>query len=290
MTLYPFKVAIDAIWREKWINLLCIFTIGTGLFLISMALLIVHNVNIAVGKMPERFSITVFLKDGISDEQTRSIVKSIKQNSAVKKTVYISKDKALEELKIILKDPDYILEGLDSNPLPASIEIKLREGSVTEASVKALAANMNGIKGIEDVQYGMQILSVIQAIRKNARAIGFLLVVALSAGVIFVCYSTVKLLLYRKNVEIDTLKLLGATKGFIKAPFIIEGAILGLAGGAVSVFCMLTLYYLVYYRMVEYLPLLRTLERPVDILLYAPSAGLLIGMAGAYIAVGRVKF
>ena len=290
MTLYPFKVAIDAIWREKWINLLCTFTIGTGLFLISMALLIVHNVNIAVGKMPERFSITVFLKDGISDEQTRSIVKSIKQNSAVKKTVYISKDKALEELKTILKDPDYILEGLDSNPLPASIEIKLREGSVTEASVKALAANMNGIKGIEDVQYGMQLLSVIQAIRKNARAIGFLLVVALSAGVIFVCYSTVKLLLYRKNVEIDTLKLLGATKGFIKAPFIIEGAILGLAGGAVSVFCMLTLYYLVYYRMVEYLPLLRTLERPVDILLYAPSAGLLIGMAGAYIAVGRVKF
>jgi cell division transport system permease protein len=290
MTLYPFKVAIDAIWREKWINLLCTFTIGTGLFLMSMAWLFVHNVNIAVGKMPERFSITVFLKDGISDEQTRSIVKSIKQNSAVKKTVYISKDKALEELKTIIKDPDYILEGLDSNPLPASIEIKLREGSVTEDSVKALAGNLNGIKGIEDVQYGMQLLSVIQAIRKNARAIGFLLVVALSAGVIFVCYSTVKILLYRKNVEMDTLKLLGATKGFIKAPFIIEGAILGLAGGAVSVFCMLILYYLVYYRMVEYLPLLRTLERPVDILLYTPSAGLLIGMAGAYIAVGRVKF
>jgi cell division transport system permease protein len=290
MTLYPLKVAIDAIWREKWINLLCTFTIGTALFLISMALLFVHNVNIAVGKMPERFSITVFLKDGVSDEQTRNIVKTIKQNSAVKQAVYMSKDDALEELKTIIENPDYLLEGMDSNPLPASIEIKLRETSVTEDSVKALAAKMKDIKGIEDVQYGMQLLSVIQAVRKNSRAIGFLLVAALSACVLFVCYSTVKILLYRKKVEMDTLKLLGATRGFIKAPFIIEGAILGLFGGAVSVICMLVLYYLVYYRMVEYIPLLKTIERPVDLLLYTPSAGLLIGMFGAYIAVGRVKF
>jgi cell division transport system permease protein len=289
MISYPLKVAIDAIWREKWINLLCILTIGTGLFLISMALLFVHNINIAVGKMPERFSITVFLEEGLSDEQTRSIVKDVKQNSAVKQAIFISKDDAMEELKAIIKDPNYVLEGLDSNPLPASIEIKLREDSVTGESVNALATELRAVKGVGDVQYGMQLLSVIQAVKKNSRAMGFLLVAALSASVIFVCYSTVKILLYRKKSEMETLKLLGATIRFIKAPFIIEGGILGLAGGAVSVLCMLVLYYLVYYKMMDYLPLLGTIERPVDLLLFTPSAGMLIGMVGAYIAVGRVK-
>lgn len=290
MNGYPFKVAMEAIWREKWINLLCTLTISTGLFLISMALLFVYNVNIVVGKMPERFSVTAFLKEGLSDKQARDILKGVKQNSAVKQAIYISKDDALEELKSIMKDPDYILEGLDSNPLPASIEVKLRKGSVTGEAVKALAAKLMGIEGIEDVQYGMQLLSVIQAVKKNAGAMGSLLVAALSAGVIFVCYSTVKILFYRKKAEVETLKFLGATKGFIKAPFIIEGAILGLVGGAVSVLCMLGLDHLVYYRMVEHFPLLGTLQRPAEFLFYTPLAGMLIGMAGAYIAVGRVKY
>jgi cell division transport system permease protein len=289
-TSYPFKVALTGIWREKWINFLCILTIATGLFLITLAVLFVHNIELATRKLPEKFSITVFLEEGLSSKQIQGIIRTIKSNSAVKKVKYISKEDALKELKTSLADAEYLLEGLDENPLPATIELGLRRSSVTGAAVENLLEELKSINGVSEVQYGRKLLSAIQTIKTNSEAIGFILISALSAGIVFVCYSTVKILFYRKKDEIETLKLLGATKGFIRAPFLIEGGVIGLIGGVISVAGMLSLYYPLYQRLTVSIPLLKAVSIPLGILPYPPIAGLVIGVVGALIAIGRIKF
>jgi cell division transport system permease protein len=287
---YPFRVAVFALLNEKWINMLCVLTIGTGLFLIAMSLLLVYNINVVTGKLPDKFSVTAFLNDGLSKGQADSTIKKIKSNTAVKKVRYISKEEAMQELKTLLDDSDNILEGLDDNPLPASIDIKLRKDFVSGDSVEEFAKRLKAIDGIEDVRYGRELLSTIQSIGRNSETFGLALACMLSAVIVFVCYSTVKMLFYRKNSEIETLKLLGATRSFIKSPFLIEGGLLGLAGGVVGLLGILALYYLVYYRLNVYFPILQYFSAPPEILYCTPPAGLLLGITGAYIAVGKIRF
>jgi cell division transport system permease protein len=287
---YPLRVALSGILREKWINMLCILTIATGLFLIASSLLFVYNVDRVVAKLPERFSVVAFLEDGVAEQRARDIIREIKKYRAVSKARYVSSNEALRELRAAMEDADYVLEGLDENPLPSSVELSLRKSSVTDESVRDLAMKLKGIGGVADVEYGRKLLSVIQSVKSNSAMFSALLVSSLAAGVLFVCYSTVKILLYRKKEEIETLKLLGATKRFIRTPFIMEGGILGLVGGAISSLGMLAIYYFVYARLADTMPVVRALSAPLELLAYTPVAGVVIGVAGAFIAMGRIRF
>lgn len=287
---YSFRTALSELWREKWINFLCTVAIATGLFIMSLAFLLVFNMHEAVEKLPERFSMMVFLKDGLSPEQIEEAVGAVRGKDGVASLRYISREDALKELRAAMKDSDFVLEGLDENPLPASLELALEESTVTERRVPALAREIVGIEGVDEVKYGARLLSVIQKARNYAEALGALFMGILAAAVVFVCYSTVKILFYRKKSEIETLKLLGATRWFIRFPFLIEGGLIGFAAGALSALSMLALYTFVYLKLAGPFPLVKALAVPAGILLYPPAAGLFIGVAGAAIAIGRLRF
>lgn len=287
---YPFRTAASGLWREKWINFLCTLTIASGLFLMSMAFLFVHNMGIAARELPDRFSVMVFLKEGLQVDAVKETVLAVRNHSGVKNVRYISKEEALKELKTAMRDSDYVLEGLEENPLPPSLELRLMSGEVTEYRVRKLASELKKLDGVDDVQYGARVLSFIQRARTYSETMGAVLIAVLSAGVIFVCYSTVKILFYRKKSEIDTLKLLGATKWFIRSPFVIEGGALGFAAGLLSAVGMLSVYFLVYMKLARNFPVVKAVSLPVELLAAAPVAGLVIGVVGALIAIGRIRY
>jgi cell division transport system permease protein len=122
------------------------------------------------------------------------------------------------------------------------------------------------------------------------KTIGAILIIIMSAGTLFVCYSTVKILFYRKNREIETYKLLGASKGFIRAPFIIEGAVIGLSGGVLSLIGILILYYLVLLKVGLAFPIFKSFIFPLNMSYALPAAGLLLGITGAVFAIGRIRY
>lgn len=285
---YTLKLALKSLWREKWINLLTALTIGTGLAIMALSFVFVHNIRLATGKLPERFSMTVFLADGISDDKVKALVTAIKLNSSVKAVKYISKDDALRELKGLMKDSEFILEGLEENPLPASVEVTLKKESVNEASVRRLSKEFSAIDGVENVSYAEKFITSIQAIRAGAEGVAIFLSVVLTLSVLFVCYSTVKILFYRKKDEIETLQLLGATGLFIRAPFLLEGGLIGLAAGLAALGLLSGLKYAVSAKVALYVPVLASFSYP-SYVIYLPVAGLLVGVAGAFIAVGRLR-
>jgi cell division transport system permease protein len=287
---YAVRSAFLALWREKWINLLSVITIGAALLLILIAGFFAYNLERAARNLPDRFTVMVFFKNGLSDSEARQGAERIKNIGIVSDVRYISADKALKELRGAMKDSDFILEGLESNPLPASAEVRLKKGSVNEEGVRELSKHLATIDQVDDVQYGDKLLGVIHMIQRYAETFGGALVLALSIGVIFVCYSTVKILFYRKREEINTMKFLGATKWFIRTPFIIEGSILGLGGGAFSAGAALSLYYVIFTQIAQALPVLHGVQLPTGLMLLSLPAGLLVGTAGALIAVGRIRF
>ncbi|MBU4320997.1 MAG: ABC transporter permease [Thermodesulfovibrionales bacterium] len=288
--LYSFRLAFQSLWREKWINLLSVLTIAAGLFMITLTFFVVYNIDLATKRLPARFSVMLYLDDGLSEQETGSIIAQLKKNNAVEQARYIAKDKALEELKGVLKNADYILEGIDENPLPASIEIKLKKESVNIASVKKFAAEIKKIKGIAEVEYGEQFLNSIHSIKGMAKAGSLSLIIIMSAGVIFVCYSTLKIAFYRRKEEIETFKLLGATRGFIRAPFVIEGSVLGMFGGIASMAAAFAFYYVLFYKVTATIPILKILVFPLETFPALPIVGLLLGIGGAVIALGRIRF
>lgn len=287
---YALKLAIQSLLKEKWINLLSVMTIAAGLFILSVSFFALYNIDIATKKLPEKFSMSVYLDDSLPQEGLDAVMDSFRNNRSVLSVRYISKDEAMKELKSYLKNSDYILEGLEENPLSSSLEIKLRKDAVGQEPARQLAREALKIKGVAEVEYGEKFLSTLTSVKNGFQATGLAFAVILSAGIIFVCYSTVKILFYRRTEEIETFKLLGATKGFIRTPFLIEGAVIGASGGLLSLAGCFFLYYAVLLRLGAAMPVFMAVLFPAPFFLSLPAIGMLLGLAGATIALGRLRY
>lgn len=287
---YSFKVAVSSLLHEKWINLLCILTITAGLLITSVIVITIVNFDLITKKLPQKFSIMVFLKENITQEEVNNIIDVVKKDTAVENVFFIPKDMALKELKTTLKDTEYVLEGLNENPLPDSLEIKLKKEAVSPDTVKKLTLILNELKGVNEIEYGEKFLSSIYSLRLGIKTIGFIFTLIMCTGMLFVCYSAIKLLFYRKMEEIETFKLLGATKWFIRAPFLIEGATIGIIGGILSLLGLLLLYYAVILKLSLTVPLFKSLIFPINLLFILPAIGLSIGILGAFIAIGKIRY
>jgi len=261
-----------------------------GLLVISLVVSSVYNVSLFTRKLPEKFFIVAYLKDGLSEKEIQNVVSSIKGQSPVEKVKYISKAEALKELKTSLKDAEYIIGGLDENPLPASVEIRLKKEAVGPEAVKGFADSLRKMSGVDEVRYGEKFLLSIHSVMAGMETIGLILLAVMISGIVFICYSTVKILFYRRKEEIETLKLLGATRGFIRTPYVIEGSVIGASGGIFSLVIALAFYYSVFYKLSATVPLIKVLVFPLDIFMFLPVVGLFLGVTGSLIAMGRIRF
>jgi len=287
---YSFRLAVQSMLHDRWINFLSVLTIAVGLLFTAITLLTVFNISLATKDLPEKFSIMLYLKEDLSQQDIETLMKTARKDPSVEKVKYITKEEAWKELKASLKNTDYVLEGVGENPLPDTLEIKLKSETISPEAVKKLTASLKAMKGVSEIEYGEKFLSSIYSLSMGIKTIGAILIIIMSAGTLFVCYSTVKILFYRKNREIETYKLLGASKGFIRAPFIIEGAVIGLSGGVLSLIGIFILYYLVLLKVSLAFPIFKSFVFPLNMSYALPAAGLLLGITGAVFAIGRIRY
>lgn len=287
---YAAALALRSLRRERWINLVSALTIAAALLVISIALLALYNMDAATRNLPEQFSMVVYLDDDITKDRVDAVIASLRRNNAVRSVRHIPRDEALRELKSILKNSAYVFEGLDTNPLPETLELKLRKEAVGTDTARKIADEAARIKGIREVDYGEKFLQTLQSIKTGVKTVGGALIVILATGIIFVCYSTVKILFYRRNDEIETFKLLGATRAFIRAPFLIEGGAIGLGGGGLALLGILAFHYTLVTKLSAAIPILKALLFPTSAFLLLPAAGLFLGVTGAAIALGRLRY
>jgi cell division transport system permease protein len=286
---YSTRTAFHSLMKEKWINLLSSLTVAASLLVSAMAIITIFNLENFTRTLPERFTMVVYLQDSVSPEDTQKLIWQLKNKDYVSGTKYISRDQALNEMKRTLKDVSNVLEGLDENPLSSAIELKLKKESVTAPAVKKISEELKKMPSVGDVYYEAKIAETVYLLKTSIENMSIIILCIISFVVLFVISSTVKILLYRRKTEIEIIKLLGATGGFIRAPFLIEGGVIGFFGGIFASIGATVFYYSLTTSFSAFMPILKTMVLPVEIVVLLPIAGLVMGVIGSLISVGRLR-
>ncbi len=289
---YCLKAACRSIWREKWINLLAVLSVGIGLLILSAFSIITVNIDSLLQKWARSFGIVIYLQDSISSEQKSALEAKLQRDPVVKAVRFISQEDALKEMRQSLGDKAVILDAFRENPLPASFEIKLDEEGLSPEAVRNKAAELRKLPGVEDVQYGEKWLASLYSVSRGMKIGAVIVGLIIFVAITFMTYSTIKIFFYRKKDEIETLKLLGATRNFTRLPFLIEGIFIGALGGILSALAVLAVHTLGASQLAGYFPSVKLFLSSFPAILYAliPVAGAIMSLAGSFIAVGKIRY
>lgn len=250
-----------------------------GIFLILFL-----NLNLLHQRWGERVQITVYLKEG-TDES--SLIETISKEKEIAEVIYTSKDKAFEEFKKELGKEKESMDNIGENPLPASLDITLKKEYRSSEFVEPLVTLIKGFEGVEEIHYGEEWVRDLTALLKGLKVTGLLLGSLLSIGIIFIISNTIRLTLYARQEEIEIMKLIGSTKGFIRGPFLVEGALQGLSGGIISILLLYGLYRIAAYGIDFRFPGFHPSFLTPSLLVQISIAGFLLGLLGSFFSIGR---
>ncbi len=290
--LYCLETAVKNLLREKWINILTVLTISVGLLIFGTFVLITVNMDSAIKRWSKGFGLVVYLEDNLNKDAENLLSEYFHNDSDVVNVKYISKDTAFKELEKTLGENSSILTGFKENPLQSSFELKLNNEVLSPSLIKQKAHQLEQLSGVEDVQYGEKWLASLNTMTRGMKIITGLIGSIIFTAVAFATYSTIKILFYRRADEIETLKLLGARRSFIRLPFLIEGIFVGISGGIISLLSLLVIYSFATAKIIDFLPSLKGIMvfLPLEIYPAAPLAGAVMGLIGSFFAIGKIRY
>lgn len=231
---YILQDALVNIGRSGWGGVASIGTIAVSFLIVGIFLIISRNLGAVVAEWKEQFQVTVFLEDGITPEQLTLVKKRIESERAVRAMSYTSKEEALQNFKRELKGKESLLEGLGENPIPASLQLRIHEAYQTPEGLKQFTASLARLEGVEDVLYGQEWVDRIMDAIRMLRLLGLSVGLALGLASLLIVSNTIRLAVYARAEEIEIMRLVGATKLHIRAPFLLEGMIQGGLGAAIA--------------------------------------------------------
>lgn len=286
---YYFKNACENILSNRLIHGISIGTISVSLLLFSIFMLFFVNINYWMMEWGQSISMSVYLREGINKQTKDALETTLRNMPGARIKGFISKEKAEEELIEALGDQAGLLGALSENPLPASFEIIFKDVNRHPVDPKKIKAVLEKKEGVDEVQYSKQWLErfdgLIYMLKVGGASFGGLLCIA----VLFIITNTIKLMIYSRRDEIEIFKLVGATDWFVKAPFLIEGAIQGVVSGLLALLILFLMYILLSLKSIHVfgLPVLDIVFLPPAYALFLILLGLGLGLTGSFIAIGR---
>lgn len=238
-----FREAFRSFWRNGWMTFASISTVTISLLILGVFVLLNLNLDHWTKGMEKQVEIRAFLKMDTSDEEITRLEARIKKLPEVSEVIFIPREKGLEELKTGFGEQGYLLEGLEEeNPLPHAFLIKTK---IPQETPK-VAQVIEQFSAVDKVRYGSGVVERLFSITDAIRNIGLVLIIGLTFTGMFLIANTIKLTILSRKNEIEVMKLVGATNGFIRWPFFIEGSLLGLIGAVIPLAILLFGYnYLV---------------------------------------------
>lgn len=239
---YFFSRALSNIRQNIFVNVVTIGTITLALLIVSLFLLVFVNLENAAENWSERVQVTAYFDRELTPQEQASMRSRIAAIPGAARVGYVSRDEALRRFKSRLRGQETLLEGVRPEILPTSFEIALKRASRETQSVEAFVTTLKRIPGVSEVQYGEEWVRRFNTFLNFMRLLGALLGAFLVVAVIFIVSNTIKLTIYARREELEVMSLVGATRFFIKAPFLIEGIIQGGAGALLAMGLLLGLY------------------------------------------------
>ena len=218
-------------FKQKKMTGASIIIMFATMFIFGIFFVIGENVNSVIHQIEEQQGIQIFIKEDATDEEIEALENEIKNISGVNQVTFVSKEDALNSMKATLDDNQELLDGWDEeNPFPASFFVTLTDLSLNEQvqeqvykleNIDEIASENNTINKLREFANGIQIMT----------AVILALIIIIS---IFIISYTIKLTVHARRREISIMKYVGATNGFIRGPFIVEGIIIGVISAVIA--------------------------------------------------------
>ena len=226
------KQGFQGMWRNRGMGLASISSITAVLIILGLVLIMILSINNVVLDIKNKFDeVEIFLEDHITDEQLNKIESEAKNNEGVLSVRYQSKDQALANMKEDWEGESYLLDGLEPNPLQNALIIKLKDIEYADS----LVDKVKGLEGIDEVMYNADIINKLVLTANYVRGGGLIIIGILIFVSVFIISNTIKITVTARKREINIMKYVGATNGYIRGPFIIEGILFGLIGAITSI-------------------------------------------------------
>jgi cell division transport system permease protein len=275
------REALLAFRRAPLLSALSVTTIAFSLFVLGLFGLVAVNLRQALRGVAERVEIVAYVLPGTPIETVVLGEQDIEAFPEVASAVLISEDSALARARRELVEFRDLLRELERNPLPASIEVKLKPGYQDATHVNTVAERLRGFGFVDDVRFGRDWVEKLDRLRRLAAAVGVVVGAAFAIVAVIIIGTTIRMAVLQRSREIAIMRLVGATDGFIRRPFLLQGALKGLLGGLVAIGLSYAAYALINRFLIE--SSFFTVLQALGIVVF----GTVIGLMGSLLSVGR---
>lgn len=228
---YLVKQGFKNLWNNRLMSLASIGVLVSCMLLIGAAALLAVNVSNVVDELEDQSEAIVYLDDGTSDADRERIRKDIIATGKISTVEFISKEEALSSMMESMDSEGLLFDAYkDNNNLPDSYRITFDDVSHLENTVAAIEK----IDGVFSVSAMTEVANVITGIKKMAYIGGIVIIGLLIAVSLMIVGNTIKITVFSRRREISIMKYVGATNGFIRLPFVVEGMSLGIISGAIA--------------------------------------------------------
>jgi cell division transport system permease protein len=278
---YATREALAAFRRTPLLALLSVVAISLSLFVVGVFALTAFNIRRAIEQIEDRVEVVAYLRDGADPQRVEIARGELLALPEVLGVRHVSKTEALAAAVEELEEFREVFMDLEVNPLPASFEVRLRPGFRDPASVEDVAQRLMVYPFVEDVEFGREWVAKIVSLRRIAGGATALIGGAFAAVAGIIIATAVRISVFARREEISIMRLVGATDGFIRRPFLVEGLIAGLVGGTLAVVLTYGAFYVVD------LSLIRISWPPAAWALLAVAVGAAYGLLASAVAVRR---
>lgn len=264
-----------------------VLTVTLSMFILGVFLCAVLNINHMATYLESQVEMTVYLKDGLTTDQVMGVGKKLKAQPELKSISFKNKDQAFADFKKNLGDQQGILDAINGNPLPASYSTSF----ANPQALKNAAAIVAKYPEVDSVQYGQDIIEQLYKVAQVIRIGGIILIVFLAGAELFIISNTIRLTVFARRREIQIMKYVGATNGFIRWPFIFEGMVIGCIGSGIAAFILWEGYKVVLLELVSaglvFIPMIPLWPFVGYLTAILLAAGIIIGILGSTISLRK---
>ena len=276
-----------SLFRNRFMAIASVLTVTLSMFILGVFLSAVLNINHMASYLENQVEMTVYLKDGLTTDQVMGIGKYLKAQPGMKEIKFTNKDQAMKDFRERMGDQQGLLDAINGNPLPASYQMSFQ----TPEQLKTAAEVVAKYQGVETVQYGKDIIEQLYKVAQIIRLSGIVLIIFLAGAELFIISNTIRLTVFVRRREIQIMKYVGASNGFIRWPFLFEGMVIGFLGSGFASLILWEGYKTVVSEMAAaglvFIPMIPLWPFMGYTTLIILAAGIVIGVMGSAISLRK---
>ena len=290
--LYFIKSSFKGMYKNALMTIASVFVLVACMIIIGSVFLASENVLSILDKLEAQNEIVAFIDDSYGDDSLsrEQLCNKVDSINGVISVEYVTKEQALAEYRDSLGESGEYLDGYEGedNPLRNELRIKIGDMNLFES----ISETISGMEEIANVRDSQNVVDMLLTVRKTLNMLGFWILLMLAVVSLFIISNTVKLAMHSRRNEINIMKYVGATNGFIRFPFILEGVLIGIASTIIAIFVQWCVYVYALVPAISQLTFLSDCIVPFrsafpNLLLMFGVIGLAVGIFGSALSIRK---